>query len=170
MITYTQRVILKKFGEYKMENERLDHTDDQFLISPELLQLMDWIVRYEPEALKRIVARAVKQGLKNNKPENPPNGLPELEELQRGFVDFISLMEYLLHQVTDERALKSALQANLLPALDHIDAAACDVSTIKSSLAGATSQMERNPEANPKELLFKELLKRWNPHKKHNQH
>ena len=90
----------------------------------------------------------------------------QAEELQHAILDYLAMMEHLLVEVTNERATKNALERNLMPALDQIDTTACDDSTIRSSLAIATSKMERNPSQNPKEVLYKELLKRWKPTKK----
>lgn len=155
-----------------MANKEFDRFDDQFVISPELLQLMDWIVQYESETLKRIIARALKNGLKKNNPLLVDQDSTDLQpdEMQRGFVDFLMLMELLLQEVVHERSLKNAVQRNLVPALSAIDTSACDENTLQSSLAIATSQIERNPQANPREVLLKELLKQWKPHKKKTLH
>lgn len=148
--------------------DNFKYEEEQCVLSPELIQLLHWICQYEQEALKHLIARALIQGIKNQK-QNPIH-MPSASETQETFLNFIELLELLFDEVISERALKHALQLNLLPALDQIDTSVCDNSTIRNCLAIATSKMERNPEANPKELLLKELLKRWNPENKKMQH
>lgn len=149
------------------DRDKFEIEEDQYLLSPELIQLMNWIIQYEDEALKHIIARAVAQGLKQNKHEVLSSSI---EDMQQTFIQFINITELLLNEVISERALKNALQHNLLPALDQIDTSACDDSVIRSSLAVTTSKIERNPTVNAKELLLKELLKRWNPENKQIKH
>jgi hypothetical protein len=76
------------------------------------------------------------------------------------------LLESLLHEAINEQALKKLTEKKLLPALDHIDKTVCDDSYIQFSIEKASSKLETNPKQNPQEVLFKELLKCWKPHKK----
>lgn len=138
--------------------------NDQFVLSYEVLALMRWIITYESKALKRIITRAISRGLRDSFIV-PDDQIPvdNTQELQHAIVEFLELMDTLLLDVTNERAQKDALERNLMPALDQIDTSACDNSTIKSSLAIASSKLERNPQQNPKDVLYRELLKRWKP-------
>jgi hypothetical protein len=72
-------------------------------------------------------------------------------------------LETLLLETISEHVKEKARQQKLLPALDQIDTNQCDNSTVRSSLEKATSTFAHNPDTNVKELLFKELLKRWKP-------
>ena len=148
-----------------MKNNFLEYDENQFLITPELIQLMNWLCQYETEAIKNIIVRTLSRGMKHHKMDSYAS-FSSIEEMQHCFIDFINMFEMLLNEAINERALKNATQHNLLPAIEHIDSTTCDESTIKSSLAIATSKLERNPSADPREILFKELLKRWTPHKK----
>ena len=138
--------------------------NDQFVLSYEVLALMRWIITHESKSLKRIITRAISRGLRESfiisDDQQPAD---DTVELQHAIVEFLELMDNLLLDVTNERAHKDALERNLMPALDQIDTSACDNSTIKSSLAIASSKLERNPEQNPKDVLYRELLKRWKP-------
>ena len=64
------------------------------------------------------------------------------------------------------RSRKAMAYRLLMPSLDQIDSMACDTATVRSSLQKATSKLRINPEANPQDLLFKEILKQWKPQKK----
>ncbi len=135
--------------------------NEQFVLSYELLALMRWISEHESKALKRIITRSLSQGRTTEmNSESESLSACQAEELQHAILDYLAMMEHLLVEVTNERATKNALERNLMPALDQIDTTACDDSTIRSSLAIATSKMERNPSQNPKEVLYKELIKR----------
>ncbi|HJZ23938.1 MAG TPA: hypothetical protein VJ201_05760 [Candidatus Babeliales bacterium] len=139
------------------------YDDNQLHITPEIIQLMQWLCEYETEALKNIITRALNQGLKKTKYHSHDEQISSIDEMQDGFITFMSLLEYLYEEVVNERAIKQAGEHHLLPALDKIDNKTCDASTIQSSLTVAASKIERNPHVNPKEILFKELLRRWVP-------
>ncbi|MEX0671756.1 MAG: hypothetical protein WD068_00200 [Candidatus Babeliales bacterium] len=142
-------------------------SNEQFVLSYELLALMQWIITHEPQGLKRIISKALSHGLGDYITESDePLSQNEVQTLQHAIIEFLTVMDHLLLEVSNERAVKNALERNLMPALDQIDTSACDDSTIKSSLITASSKLERNPNQNAKDLLYKELLKKWNPDKK----
>ena len=140
-------------------------TNDQFTVSFELLHLMQWLVEHDPEGLKRLIARALTQGLQE-KINHSQGEQQHPDNMQNNIVDFLLLLEALLFEAINEHSVKSVLQRNLIPSVNRIDAAACDNSTVRFSLERATSQMQLNPQENPRDLLMKELIKRWKPHKK----
>ncbi len=144
-----------------MNNNDFDQPGDQFVLSQELVQLMEWILEHEADGLKRVIARAIAKGMhKRDKHEsiayNP-------EDYQHSVIDFFSLMELLMIEVTSEHSVSRILQKNLLPAVDHVDNSACDVATIQSSATFATSKAERKPQQYARDVFLKELLKRWKP-------
>lgn len=157
-----------KKGFY-MNNDELTHENTQFVLSYELLCLLRWIVENDAEKLKKIIAKGYSAGLKYDL-ERMREGwnLEEqsMEEIQHGIIEFFGLMEVLLQEVISEQAVHKALQKNLMPTLDQIDTAVCDDATVRSTLEKATAKIEHNPGENPKELLFKELLKQWKPNNK----
>jgi hypothetical protein len=102
---------------------------------------------------------------------NPTNILsdhtPETREAgdaQQDIVEFLMLMEGLLFEALSEHQSKSSLRHQMLPAVARIDSAACDTMLVQGSVERATSQMRQNPKENPRDLLMKELIKRWKPH------
>lgn len=148
-------------------NNQGPNDSNQFVVSYELLQLFRWLFEHEQETLKKVMARALKNGLQEQLYSHLKSAEAEsTEELQQSIVDFFALLETLLYELINENEVKRIMQRNILPAIDHIDAAACDNSTVALSIAKATSLCENDPRKDPKEILFKELLKRWKPAKK----
>lgn len=152
-----------------MENQNSSkniESNDQLVISYELLQLMEWIVENEQEALKKIIARALKRGFDDQlKHSKSFKELYSLEEMQNSIIDFVILLETLLVESTNEQEVDNVIQKNLMPAIDHIDTNNCDSSTLKSSISIATAKLHRNSKENPQEIFLKELLKKWKPTK-----
>lgn len=150
-----------------MNHNPFDNDAQQCVVSYQLLQLLRWLFEHEQEALKRVVAHAVKQGL--DEAIFQPTQLHESdEELQQSIVEFLSLMEALLYEVMREGELKKVTVS--IPSVDNIDAAVCDDTLVAMSVAQTRTAMEKNPRQDPKELLCKELLKRWKPSKKLGMH
>jgi hypothetical protein len=145
-----------------------DNDNSQFVVSHELLQLFKWLFEHEQEALKKIVGRALRNGLHETLVYAPDYESPE--ELQQSVVDFFALLETLLYELINEAEVKKVIQRDLIPALDHIDLTACDDATVAMSAAKVTSMLEEDPLKDPKVALCKELLKRWKPSKKLNPH
>lgn len=146
-----------------MNNEPFDRT--QFVISYELLQLIEWLIEHEQENLKKLIKRSVENGLKTKSHtiSNKHN-----EDLQNTIIELFGLLDGLLHEVIHEDADQIALERSLVPAIKQIDTASHDSSSIAISMAKATAAAEQRSTAGPsaKEILCKELLKRWKPTKK----
>ena len=143
------------------------NTDNQFVLSYELICLLQWLMDHDDHKLKKIVADALASGLKKKfRKNNRLNDTMSLEDIQESIVDFFGMLEDLILESLNEQAVKKALEKNLMPSIDHIDATECDDATLRFSIEKATSSIEKNPQENPKELLFKELLRRWKPNKK----
>lgn len=138
----------------------------QLTLSYELLQLLAWLTENEPDKLKKLVKYAYNNGLKEEISYTRRSKDTSLADtMQYTLADFLNLFEVLLQEVSEENILQKVVEKKLLPALDHIDATACDNSTIQTSLEKATSKIETHPHANPEELLFQELLRSWKPKK-----
>jgi hypothetical protein len=134
--------------------------NNQLELSYELLYLLRWLVEHESETFKKIVARAVRHGFKQ------PNGNQQnVEMLQHSIVDFLDMLDTLLIESVHEEDVQKILDRQRIPELDHIDASACDQETVQLSLDKATTVLEHKPDKNPKDVLLKELLKRWKPQK-----
>lgn len=139
--------------------------NNQFVISYELLYLLQWIVEHGSHELKQLVGKALAAGLRERM-HHTDTEMHIAEEMQDSIVDFFSLLEGLLIETINEQAMLKAHEKNLMPALEHIDSTVCDTATVRSSLEKATTKMNKNPNANAQQLLFEELLKRWKPNKK----
>ena len=148
-----------------------DENNNQFVISYELLILLQWLIDNDGKKLKRIITKALTSGLKEElqQAENiDPSTIHE--DIHYSIVEFFGLLESLLLDTIDEQAVQTAIEKNLMPAIDHIDSTVCDDATVRFSIEKATSKINSNPQENPQEVLFKELLKRWKPSKKKIQH
>ena len=130
--------------------------NDQFVISKELISLMQNIMDQYSESFKEVIAQAQK----NIKTQNSAF---DLQEAQDTILDFFNLMEILVYEVKNESLVTQHLQQQLMPSINHIDKKNCDEDTFLSSIEDATDQIEQDPKANPQEILYKELLKRWAP-------
>lgn len=145
-----------------MNNEY--YSPHQFVISPELLELFKWLLEYEQDALKKLIDKSLRHGL-HNQLYSQFGKQQCAEELQRNIIDFFVIMETILYESMHEDEGRKAVQRTLLPAIDRIDAKAYDNSTLNTTIARATVTAENHPERNPKEILCKELLRRWKPKK-----
>ncbi len=139
----------------------------QFVLSHELLYLLRWLIEHDANKLKKIITKAVTSGLREEmqKVDNTAE-LNLSEDMHHSIIDFFELLEELLLDAINEHVAQKAREKNLLPAIDQIDSTVCDDATVRFSVEKATKKMELNPNANPKEQLLKELLKRWKPHNK----
>jgi len=146
------------------DNTFVHDTNSQFALSYELLHLLRWLVLYNPNRLKKIIAKALSQGLhdeiQNIESINNPN---MLQEMHHSMIDFFELLDELLTQAITEHVEQKARENNLLPALDVIDSTICDSETVRLSIEKTTKTIETNPNANAQEQLFKEILKKWKP-------
>jgi hypothetical protein len=151
-----------------MINDEFSEYNTQFSISYELLCLLRWLIEHDADKLKKIIAKAINSGElqeEMQKIENP-NELALNSDVQNSIIDFFGLLEGLLTESINEQVEKRAREKDLMPAIDQIDSAICDDATVRFSLEKATSELAHNPDQNPKEKLFQELLKRWTPHNK----
>ena len=138
--------------------------NDQFILSYELLQLLRWLVEYEPEALRRLVGKSMAKGLAEQLLQ-PPQKFEFDSEVQQRVIDFFSLLEIVLYESMQETGIEKGVQRALIPAINLIDRNICDAILLAESVNEATSAIEENPFQDPKEILCKELLKRWKPAK-----
>lgn len=152
-----------------------NNSQNQFTISYELLCLLRWLSQHDMDKLKKLVSRALDNGLKEDikkiEAYSKVNSESEmLDEVHHSILEFFTVMESLLLVALHEDTAKKAIKQNLMPAIDHIDANACDEETVRFSVEKATTKAEQKPDQNAQELLFEELLKRWKPSKKQIMH
>jgi len=146
------------------DNNDLPNGSAQFAISHETLTLLRWLIEYHAEELKSLIEKALKSGLHDVLLSDTQPSMPNMENTHESIADFFSLLELLLMEVADEHAIKKARESNLQPTIDQIDSTICDTMTVQSSVERAATELQDNPESSARELLFKELLKRWIPH------
>ena len=136
----------------------------QFVLSYELLTLLRWLADHDADYLKDIIKKALSSGLQKELRKLEYNNDSDIfDEMQHSITDFLHLLETLLFQTTDEHIKEKARHQKLLPAIDQIDTNQCDDNTVLSSLEKTTTKLSDNPEANAKEVLFKEILAHWEP-------
>jgi len=145
------------------KNSLTETNSTQVLLSYELLCLLQWLATHQTDKLKKMISKALINVLDNElQKKDTISQFGLAEDVQEGIVDFFTILESLLLEASEEHSVKKALENNLMPAIGQIDSSVCDDATVRSSIEGATSQINTTDE-NPKELLFKELLKRWKP-------
>ena len=145
--------------------------DNQFVISYELICLLQWILEHESELFKQLIHRAMESGIKEEAlsldHESDDNGMPTIDDIQEIIIDFFELCDTLMAEVQHEQSVKKAIEKNLMPAIDQIDSRLCDYATVRSSIDNTAAQLDHSPNASAKETLFREILKQWKPNKKH---
>lgn len=152
-----------------MNNEHFDNDNRQFIISYELLQLFRWLFENEQETLRNMIEQALNDGLEDRLNKASKSSDQELsDELQQSVVDYFSLLETFLYELVNEHEVKKVMQNNIIPEAAHIDITACDKNIISLSVAKATSSYNSKnaDKETPKNILCRELLKRWKPSKK----
>jgi hypothetical protein len=141
----------------------------QLTVSYELLLLLNWIITHEKGRFKKIIHKSLKTGLlveleKTNRMHDANSALAH--RLQGNVIDFFNLLELLLHDAVSETLEQTASQKKLMETIDHIDATVCDTETVRSSIQEISATLHENPNANAKEMLLKEVLKKWKPNNK----
>lgn len=150
-----------------MKKNTLDNNNGQFVLSYELLYLLQWLVEHESETIKKLIHKAIKQGYRQQ--ADRTNDFVELQvsdAIQQSIVEFLGMMDAMLIDASQEQDVNKVLHHSLIPAIKHIDSSICDSNMVESSVEKATAHVKLHPEQNAQELLFKELLRRWKPHKK----
>jgi hypothetical protein len=152
------------------DNNSFSHdSSSQFALSYELLHLLQWLTRNDADKLKKIIAKAIAQGLHEEiqKTDNLSDS-NLLQDMHHSMIDFFELLDELLFDAMAERTEKKAREKNLLPTIDLIDSTFCDNETVRSSIEKTTKKLDHHPTMNAQEQLFKELLKKWKPVGKNN--
>lgn len=145
----------------------MNEESSQLTLSYELLHLIRWIIENEPEKLKAIIENALDSGLKEEFKQSYGSEQDKLTDaMHYNIVDFLNLMEALLQDSINEHSVKNVLQKKLMPAIDQIDTTECDTYMVQESVEKASNEFEQDPKTNAQDLLFRELLKSWNPDKK----
>lgn len=142
--------------------------NQQLVVSTELLHLLEWLVTYEQETLKKLVSKALNDGLHKTFSTDSHNQQEYSldDQLQQNIIDFFGLLESLLVEALHEQETALAAQNTLFPAAKQIDASTLDNSTLNLMIAKAAQAIKLGRSTSPKDALCKELIKHWKPHKK----
>ena len=155
-----------------MEEKTFLENDDQFVISYELLHILQWLLKYEKKSLTRLIQQSFIKGIESSKATGDIyEEIQESESLQNSVVDFFSFLEKQVNVLSNTESTKHIMDKNLLEALDHIDSKVFDPAVIKASMMSTAEKVTSPKNIHTKELFLKELLKKWKPKKdKNNKH
>lgn len=140
---------------------------EQLTVSYELLCLLQWLMEYEADKLKKIVAKALDKGLhKQVLHKDQAQHIQSTDDIQRIISDFFATLELLFIETIQEQDMKKIIENNLLPALNRIDSRLCDDATVRISAEKASATNHDGSVHQAQEVLFQEILRHWKPTKK----
>lgn len=145
-----------------------NHDSNQMNISYELLMLLQWLLEHEEESMRKLISKALHNGLaKQLDAATSQKARHEAAmELQESIIDFFTFLETEIHLLMNEDNALETIQRTMLPALKQVDARTYSHGALESSIAKAEAAFGKHAIGTPKEILCKELLKRWKPSKK----
>jgi hypothetical protein len=152
------------------DNNDLPNGGVQFTISHEVIAFLRWLIVHHPDELKSLAKKSLHDGFwahitKYDTTSADDQDIEKDKDTQATLLDFFGMIEILLLEAIEEYMAKQAKQTQLQPTLDQIDTAFCDTITVKSSLEHVTKTYAADSNISARELLFRELLKQWRPHK-----
>lgn len=156
-----------------MTNQQGPFDGYHFVISHELLKLLEWLMDHEQESIRKLVKNIVQQDA-FIQAHIDPNA--QTEDLQQSIVDFFAMLDALIAESTHEDETETVILRSRLPALNNLDTKLYDAAAIATSIEKATEAVlkaeksnrpnkKQEKEVSPKDILCKELLKRWKPDK-----
>jgi len=153
------------------ETELTPDEESQLVLSYELLTLLHWLATRNPDALKRLISHAFDSGLQQELHSTTYHATQiSSDDMHEIVSEFFGTLEVMLMEKVDEQAQARARVNKLAPMIERIDTANCGDDTLLDSIKNANTQLERNPHANARELLMKELLRQWKPRNKKTSH
>lgn len=151
-----------------MNHKPFLENEDQFIVSYELLYILQWLITYEKQALAEIVHKAFIQGSQTSHEYETHDHQEEAEYLQTSVIDFFSFLEDEVENVAQAESMKHIMQKNLIKTLDHIDPKIFDPAIIKASMMATAEKVRPQRNHQAKDLFLKELLRKWTPKKDQN--
>lgn len=150
------------------DNDSFNENGSQLVLSRELLALLRWLVENDAPKIQRLVEKAMVSGLDDQiRKELNDTSFEEAEsEAHLSIIEFLTLLEVALFEAMKESTVRKAAQRKLMPAIDQIDSTVCDDATVRVSVEKAVERVNFQPGESSKEVLFKELLRRWKPQNK----
>ena len=151
-----------------MNHKTFLENDDQFIVSYELLYILQWLMTYEKEAFTQLIHKAFIQGSEASDVHDTSDQTEEAEYLQSSVIDFFSFLEEEVENVAQAESMKHIMQKNLLKTLDHIDPKLFDPAIIKASMMATAEKLDPQRNYQAKDYFLKQLLKKWQPKKDKN--
>lgn len=143
--------------------------DDQFVISYELLHVLSWLLKYEEDALCKLVTQAFVKGCEAKiKQQDIYSQIQNSDDLQNSVVTFLSFLEHHIATISSGESNTKIMDKNIIKTLDHIDPKRFDYETIKATVLATANKITPTSKTRAKDLFLKELLKQWNPKKEKN--
>lgn len=136
--------------------------EDQFVLSIELIQLLHWLTVHEHDALQKLVTRALKHRAAKKHDEH---AVASSEEMHDAVVHFFVLLQSLIQKHTETDRDIQQLNAFRMPTLSKIHSSDYDAQALARSIAKASDAFDEGTE-DPREVLYRELLKQWHPQSK----
>jgi hypothetical protein len=150
------------------DNDSFNENNSQLVLSRELLALLRWIVENDSPKIRRLIEKAMASGLDEQirSELNDTRFIDDESDAHVSIIEFLGLMETFLFEAMKESTTRKAVQKKLIPTIDQIDSTLCDDATVRFSVEKATEKKTFTAGETPKEVLFKELLRRWKPQNK----
>jgi len=146
-----------------MSNEHF-FEEEQFVISPELLHILHWLMKYEESALADLIAQAYYKGFEEKiKKQDMFDQIQDSTDLQNSVVDFLNFLENQISTLNNQAHTKTIIHPNVMNALDRIDPKQFDFETIKSTVMATADKIKPKSNTDAKKMFLKELLKQWEP-------
>ncbi|MCK4264858.1 hypothetical protein KAW80_00705 [Candidatus Babeliales bacterium] len=137
-----------------------------FLLSFELLYLINWLLKNEKSRLKLLVKQAVKNGLAAEIYKLDESQKQPTESLQNGFLDFIAHLEDTLLDHLETTDHIQGIRDKLLTSLNELNISHLDSHTLLTSLRQAEEELSKNSQKDSKRVLLKTIFNNWSPTKK----
>jgi hypothetical protein len=138
----------------------------QVALSREVLMLLRWLVEHHADEIKKLTKRALHNGLHDELlAEHYAEQAAPIEETYTDIAYFFGMIEAILIKELDEHSLYKTHAKNLQPIIDRIDSALCDAHIVQASIQHTNAKNAKHAEANPRDALFKEILRQWRPRK-----
>ncbi len=134
---------------------------EQLVLSQDLLNLLEWLLKNHQEGLKNLINQALQRGLADELKRRAVTVCPE--DAHYTIIDFLETLEASLADGLHERARSDGAHKKLMPALNKIDISSCSKATIDSSAAVVSAKAVLTSADEAKNELCKELLRRWKP-------
>ena len=88
-----------------MNHKTFLENDDQFIVSYELLYILQWLMTYEKEAFTQLIHKAFIQGSEASDVHDTSDQTEEAEYLQSSVIDFFSFLEEEVENVAQAESM-----------------------------------------------------------------